>query len=113
MIALLGAPPGWEVPDLPAGVRVRRRVQGQLDVAVLFIREPAQVRRRLPTLLGALRPAGSVWVAWPRRAGGHRSAVTGNELRRLLLPTGLVDIKVAALDANWSGLRFVRRRGLR
>ncbi|GAC1338381.1 MAG: hypothetical protein NVSMB29_04120 [Candidatus Dormibacteria bacterium] len=112
-IALLGAPPGWGVAGLPDGVRVRRRLQGQLDLVLIFIDHLAQLSRRLPAVRAALRPAGCLWVAWPRRAGGHRSAVTENDLRRLLLPTGLVDTKVAALDVNWSALRFVVRRELR
>ena len=49
-------------------------------------------------------------MVWPRKAGGQVSDVTEQALRDELLPKGLVDIKVAALDADWSGLRFVRRR---
>jgi hypothetical protein len=53
----------------------------------------------------------ALWVAWPRRAGGHTSDVSENDLRDLFLPTGLVDVKVAALDADRSGLKFVWCRG--
>jgi hypothetical protein len=49
-------------------------------------------------------------VVWPRKAGGHVTDVTEQSLRDELLPTGLVDTKVAALDDDWSGLRFVWRR---
>ncbi|MFN2452189.1 MAG: DUF3052 family protein [Candidatus Dormibacteria bacterium] len=112
-IALVGAPSGWTIPALPERVRVRRVIRGPLDLIVVFVREPGELVRRLTALRAALRPAGSLWVAWPRRAGGHQSAVTETELRRLLLPTGLVDTKVAALDPDWSGLRFVVRRALR
>jgi len=52
-------------------------------------------------------------VAWPRRAGGHRSDITDNLLREVLLPVGVVDIKVAALDEDWSGVRFVWRKANR
>lgn len=52
-----------------------------------------------------LAPAG--------RAAGHESDVTENLLREALLPLGLVDVKVAAIDHDWSGLKFVRRRELR
>jgi hypothetical protein len=53
------------------------------------------------------------WVAWPRKAAGHVSDINENLLRELLLPTGLVDVKVAALDEDWSGLKFVWRKELR
>ena len=54
-------------------------------------------------------PAGALWVAWPRRAGGHRSDITDNVIREHALPIGLVDVKVAAIDDDWSGLRLVWR----
>ena len=57
-----------------------------------------------------LAPAASLWLAWPRRAGGHHSDLTDQLLRDVLLPFGLVDVKVAALDHDWSGLKFVWRR---
>ena len=51
-------------------------------------------------------PIGAVWVAWPRRAGGHTSDITDNVVREYALPLGLVDVKVAAIDDDWSGLRL-------
>jgi hypothetical protein len=50
-----------------------------------------------------------LWVAWPRRAGGHRSDITDTVIREHALPMGLVDVKVAAIDEDWSGLRLVWR----
>ncbi len=58
-------------------------------------------------------PAAVGWIAWPRKAAGHDSDISENGLRELVLPTGLVDIKVAALDEDWSGLKFVWRKELR
>jgi hypothetical protein len=54
-------------------------------------------------------PAGAVWVLWPRRAGGHVSDITDNVVRSAALELGLVDVKVAAVDEDWSGLRLVWR----
>ena len=53
------------------------------------------------------------WITWPRRAAGHQSDVTDQVTREVLLPLGLVDVKVAMLDEDWSGLRYVWRRELR
>ena len=36
-----------------------------------------------------------------------------DEVRRVALPLGLVDVKVCAVDATWSGLKLVLRRELR
>ena len=51
-----------------------------------------------------------VWVAWPRTASGHASDLSDEAVRGALLPHGLVDVKVARLDEDWSGLKFVWRR---
>jgi len=112
-LALLGAPPGWSIPDLPEGVRPLRRASGSFDVIVAFFDRARSLERRLPSLVEGTRSDGALWIAWPRKAAGHASDIDENGLRRAVLPTGLVDVKVAALDEDWSGLRFVWRRELR
>jgi hypothetical protein len=107
-LALDGAPPGWAVPDLPDGV-VPAADGEPADVVVAFFREAAELPERLPGLARRIFPAGSLWLAWPRKAGGHVSDITENGLRDHALPLGIVDNKVAALDDDWSGLRVVWR----
>jgi hypothetical protein len=113
VLALVAAPEGWSVPDLPSGVRTRSSLRGKFDVAVVFVRSAAELRRRVPSLDRALADEAALWIAWPRKAAGHQSDVTEDLLRELVLPTGLVDVKVAAIDEDWSGLKFVRRKELR
>ncbi len=108
-LALDGAPRGWVVPDLPDGVTTAAAA-GPADVVVAFFGRAAELPERLPGLAERIFPAGALWVAWPRRAGGHKSDITENGLRDHALPLGIVDIKVAAIDADWSGLKFVWRR---
>jgi hypothetical protein len=107
-LALDQSPPGWAVPDLPAGV-VPAGEGEPADVVVAFFREAAELPQRLPALARRIFPAGSLWLAWPRKAGGHRSDITENGLRDQALPLGVVDNKVAAIDEDWSGLRVVWR----
>lgn len=109
-VALVGAPRTWSIPGLEPGVKVRRDLRGDPDVTIAFVRSRAEVRRKAPRLLEVLPPDGSLWLVWPRKAGGHVSDVTEQSLRDELLPAGVVDTKVAALDDDWSGLRFVWRR---
>ncbi len=106
-LSLDGAPPGWAVPDLPDGVTAAG--DGPADVVLAFFREAAELPERLPALARRIFPAGSLWLAWPRRAGGHESDITENGLRDHALPLGIVDNKVAAIDEDWSGLRVVWR----
>jgi hypothetical protein len=112
-LAVLGAPRGWVIEDLPAGVRARTQARGALDVIVAFFAARAQLEDRLPVLQRALKMEGSLWIVWPRKAAGHTSDISENGLREIVLPTGLVDTKVAALDEDWSALRFVLRKELR
>jgi hypothetical protein len=107
-LALDQEPPGWAVPDLPDGVVTAADAE-PADVVLAFFREAAELPERLPALTRRIFPAGSLWLAWPRKAGGHQSDITENGLRDHALPLGVVDNKVAAIDADWSGLRVVWR----
>jgi hypothetical protein len=109
-VAILAAPRGWTIPELPPGVSTRAQARGSFDVVVAFFRSRARVEARLATLQRVLRADGGLWIAWPRKATGHMSDISENALREIILPTGLVDTKVAALDEDWSALRFVWRK---
>jgi hypothetical protein len=117
-LALLDAPPSWSVPELPDGVTVarvtaasRQRGKGlaEVDVALVFCRTAADLAA-VPLLVESLPKRSALWVAWPRKAGGHVSDVNENLLREVLLPTGVVDVKVAALDVDWSAVKFLWRK---
>jgi hypothetical protein len=115
-VLFVGAPDGFAglLGELPAGVRVRRRAtRAALDLIVFFTTSRAQLEARLGALHRALRPAGRLWIAWPKRASGVPSDVSDTVVRDVALPTGLVDTKVCAIDETWSGLRLVIRRELR
>ena len=113
VLALVAAPDDWSIPDLPDGVEEKTSLRGVWDVAVVFVCSASELKRKVGPVTRATRDESSVWIAWPRKAGGHDSDVTEQLLRDELLPTGLVDVKVAALDADWSGLKFVRRKEMR
>src|SRR3982074_1247706 len=102
---LARAPPNWAIDGLPDGVVVRRSLRGRPDIVVAFARSLRDLNRRIPALEGSLPDDGALWLAWPRKAAGHDSDITENALRDLVLPTGLVDVKVAAISEDWSGLK--------
>jgi hypothetical protein len=99
--------------ELPDGVTVRRQLRGPLDLVVCFVIARRDLEKRLPALRRALAPAGMLWIAWPKRASDVGTDMTEDVVRDVALPTGLVDTKVAAIDATWSGLRLVVRKELR
>ena len=111
---LVHAPAGWALPDAPGDIRwLTGETDAPASVIVAFYREPAAFLRELGRLGARIRPAGMIWVAWPRKATGHESAMTENLIRGAALELGLVDVKVAALDDAWSGLKLVWRTRLR
>ncbi|HEY1380449.1 MAG TPA: hypothetical protein VGF55_26850 [Gemmataceae bacterium] len=105
------APPDFAdtLGPLPAGVEQVGGAGKGLDVAVLFVTARADLERRFAKLAARLAPAGMLWVAWPKKASGVATDLTENVVRDVGLAAGLVDTKVCAVDAVWSGLRFVYR----
>ncbi len=111
-VGLHQAPDGWALRDPPAGLD-EPGPDGQADVIVAFFTRAGEIGSQIGELARRIYPAGALWVAWPRRAAGHRSDITDEVIRGLALPLGLVDVKVAAIDEDWSGLRVVWRTGNR
>lgn len=107
-LSVVDAPAGWRFESDP--VEVDLVAEGPADVIVAFCTSAADVERHVLALGDRIRPAGALWLAWPRKAAGHVSDVTENLLREVALPLGLVDNKVATIDPDWSGLRLVWRR---
>ncbi len=110
-VGVIGEPAGFDatIGELPEGVQIRRVARGPLDVVVAFFYSRRDLERRLPVLRKALVPDGGLWIAWPKRTSGVPTDVTEHDVRELGLAAGLVDNKVCAIDAVWSGLRFVYR----
>jgi hypothetical protein len=103
-----GAAPGWsfEVAPDPSYEVV---VGSPADVVLAFVTAADQIAPTLARLERSVFPAGALWIAWPRRAAGHVSDVTDSAVRDAALDRSLVDTKIAAIDANWSGLKLVWR----
>jgi hypothetical protein len=112
VVALLGAPDGFVdlLDGLPDGVTFRTRAQGHLDLALSFQTRRSVLERRLTPVLRALDRAGGLWVAWPKKASRVPTDITEDTVRDVILPVGLVDVKVCAIDDVWSGLKVVWRR---
>jgi hypothetical protein len=113
-VVLIGAPDDWSLPGAPTELQLAReagaaRASAPADSVIAFFPALAALREQLPRIAKRVFPDGALWIAWPRRAGGHESDIREQDIRDLALPLGLVDVKVAALDDHWSGLRLVWR----
>jgi CheY-like chemotaxis protein len=112
-LALLGAPAGFETSTLgplPEGVTVRADMRKPFRVGLLFARSKADLERRFPSAAKAMGEPGALWIVWPKKASGVATDLDGNTVRAFGLAAGLVDYKIAAIDATWSGLCFARRK---
>jgi hypothetical protein len=110
-VALVGAPKDFEktLGELPEGVRLKKRADRACDLIIWFVRMRAELYDRVKEM-GELTGAGGLWIAWPKQASGVASDMTQNVVRETGLTSGLVDYKVCAIDATWSGLKFARRK---
>jgi hypothetical protein len=109
-VLLVGAPPELVEAIAGEGDVVER---GPADVIVAFFTERPALEAALDGLRAEMEPAAGLWIAWPKKASKVPTDMTEDVVREVALPTGLVDNKVCAIDATWSGLRLVIRRELR
>ena len=84
--------------------------EGPAQLVILFARELADLEREFERAQAAIAPGGSVWLCWPKKASGVQSDLDEATVRGYGMARGLVDFKVAAIDATWSGLRFARKK---
>ncbi len=84
-----------------------------LDYLHVFETERARLEDNALRLKAMLKPAGMLWISWPKKASKVPTTITEDVLRTIFLPTGLVDVKVCAVTEIWSGLKFMIRKDLR
>ena len=110
-VAIINAPKGYDriLGKLPSRVTRKASAVGPLDFVQFFTTERRELERRFAALARALAPAGMLWISWPKQSSGVATDLTEDVIRAIGLAHGLVDVKVAAVDEVWSGLKFVRR----
>lgn len=108
-IQFVSAPKDFRALVGPMPDRARLHSDGALDFAILFVKRMTDLAARFPALRDRLESNGMLWVAWPKRASGVETDLNEGVVRDYGLRSGLVDVKVCAIDDTWSGLKFVRR----
>jgi hypothetical protein len=110
-VATIGAPASFSksLGQLPPGAKLRRGLAAPRDLTVWFVTSRQQLEGDLRRIMPA-RGEGSLWIAWPKKSSGMKTDLTEDVLRDVILPVGMVDRKVCAIDATWSGLLFSWRK---
>jgi hypothetical protein len=110
-VALVGAPKDFRgtLGTMPAGAKLQRGIEAPRDLTIWFVTSRRQLEGDLRRIMPE-RGAGSLWIAWPKKTSGFATDLTEDVLREVILPAGMVDRKVCAIDATWSGLLFSWRK---
>lgn len=95
---------------LPEGTTIVAGVRSHRDVVLAFFRRRTELEQKRNAMIKAIEPNGAIWVAWPKKTSKQSTDITEDVVREVVLPAGLVDVKVCAIDDVWSGLRLVVRR---
>jgi hypothetical protein len=111
VVLAIGAPEHYAdlLDPLPDGATITEEADGPAIVHA-FVRTAAALEILAEDLVSLPLSGGSIWVSWPKKSSPMFVDLTEDGIRRILLPTGWVDVKVCAVDADWSGLKFLRRR---
>ncbi len=109
---VLDAPPHYArlLAPLPAGVTLQKAPAENLAFIQVFVGDRGALQRAFARLTPHLASDGMLWMCWPKQSSTLAADFTGTDVRRAGLAAGLVDVKVCAIDADWSGLKFVYRR---
>lgn len=110
-VRVIGAPAEYaELVGCAEGAIVFVDARGTFDLAHVFAVSRATLAREIAAIDQRLPDAAMLWVSWPKKASKVATDITEDVVREIALPLGLVDVKVCAIDAVWSGLKLVRRR---
>ena len=98
-----------ELKSALAQCKMAKDGEGALDFSMIFVKSAADLKQKFFRVSQKLAPTGMLWVSWPKKSSGVATDLDENEVRRIGLEAGLVDVKVCAVTEIWSGLKFVIR----
>ena len=104
-----GAPRNYRdlLRPLPKGVTISPRISGKIDLWHLFTTSREDLATGVAEAMVGTEGGTPIWVSWPKKTSGVPTDLTEDIIREVVLPLGLVDVKVCAVDETWSGLKLV------
>ena len=110
-VALVNAPKDFqfEPKELPDNVEFIKGSAKSLDIILFFVTTERALLKDFSKLAARLTANGMIWIAWPKKSSGVATDLTFDRVQRIGLGSGLVDVKICAVDDTWSGLKFVYR----
>ena len=98
------------IEPLPQNVTLTKRIFGEIDMVHFFTKSKRELISEIPKQLGKIKQNGAIWISWPKKSSKVPTDITEDVIREVILPLGLVDTKVCAVDEIWSGLKLVIRK---
>lgn len=110
-VCVINAPQGYveAISPLPEGVTVLEGLETSSDIVHAFVHHMDQLASMYPDLVAAIHKNGMIWISWPKKSSKVLTDINRDIIREFVLENGLVDVKVAAYDDIYSGLKFVYR----
>jgi hypothetical protein len=111
-VGFVNSPPGFrqELGPLPDDVKVAvTQLTKPLDLIICFVDTELALRSQFLLLTKKLAVNGMLWIAWPKKSANVPTDLSFNNVQRIGLDAGLVDVKICAVNEIWSGLKFVYR----
>jgi len=110
-VAFVNAPEDFQATlgELPADVKLMKATTKSVDLILFFVISERILAREFSKLAQRLTTNGMIWIAWPKKSSGVKTDLTFERVQRIGLDSGLVDVKICAIDETWSGLKFVYR----
>ena len=98
------------VGELPDGASINQRVGPETRLILYVAHSLRELDGSIDHARAHLPDGASFWIIHPKTTAKMRSDFNQNDVRKLALARGFVDYKVCAVDAQWSGLKFARRK---
>ncbi len=98
------------IQPLPGNVIFTKRLSSNIDMIHFFTKKKSELASNINNLMSKIKQNGMIWISWPKKASKVPTDITEDTIREIILPIGLVDIKVCAVDEIWSGLKLVIRK---
>ncbi len=107
-IKLVNAPKNYFklFTDLPPTLKISKDKK-EKDLIHYFETSAKHLEKNLVALRKELKSNGMIWVSWYKKSAKIPTDITEDLIRIIALHNGLVDIKVCAVDEQWSGLKLV------
>jgi hypothetical protein len=112
-ILVLNAPESFE-PELAAlhGVGISRSLRGlaKIEFSLAFVREQKEVDKLAASIVKIAEGDPILWFAYPKGTSKNfKSDINRDNGWQALEQAGFETVRLVAIDADWSALRFRRR----